>query len=92
MLKIARTVAVRRAMTAEEILKARHMAHAGASTMEIHDALGWNMSQAGAHHKLKRVGISTAGRWRKAHYGKETTLPNSDRFVDYTNYKPKGKE
>lgn len=60
-----------------DILKARHMAHDGASLADITIALGWTCSRQTADNRLRKYNIRPLGN-RRAHRGKLTTCPPND--------------
>ena len=53
----------RRDLTSEEKRIARHMAHKGATTPEIAQAINWSMTVHSLCSKLKAINIKPKGAW-----------------------------
>ena len=53
----------RRDLTSEEKRIARHMAHKGATTPEIAEAIGWTLTRHSLYMKLRAINIKPKGAW-----------------------------
>lgn len=92
----SKTLLAARALAAKDwsnpkvILAARHLAHEGATIIEIASAVGWDVTESGARVRLKRFNIRPLpAKLRKAKHGFLTTLSSRNGGVDLRSYKPK---
>lgn len=92
-LRMARAAAGCREPSAEQLRIARHMAHAGATTTNLAEFFGWNVSRATLAKRLKKYNLrcATPTHQAYAHSGGQTSLPWGDR-IDLRSYRAKSKE
>lgn len=84
----ARVLAAKDWSAPKVILAARHMAHDGATTEEIRDALWPNITVGGAYSRLRKFNIRGGTKiYKRARLGERTSLPPGHGDTDSRSFK-----
>lgn len=73
------------------ILEARRMARAGASTVQIRDAIWPNVHVGTARRRLQKFNIHGRDIMDRAHSGEATHFPCEAKGISYRTYKPRSR-